>query len=79
MALEVVDLEINSKLYKEKASVAPVQNLTIELADALIRIFDIAGAYNLDLGGAIAEKRDYNAIRKDHKLESRLKDDGKKF
>lgn len=51
----------------------------VELADTLIRIFDIAGAYNLDLGGAISEKRAYNAIRKDHKIETRLEDNGKKF
>ena len=53
--------------------------LEVELADALIRIFDIAGAKGLDLGGAIAEKRAYNAVRKDHKVENRLKDDGKKY
>ncbi len=53
--------------------------LEVELADALIRIFDIAGAHSLDLGGAIAEKRSYNAVRKDHKIENRLKDDGKKY
>lgn len=51
----------------------------VELADALIRIFDIAGAFNLDLGGAIAEKREYNSVRADHKIENRLKDDGKKY
>lgn len=53
--------------------------IEVELADALIRIFDIAGAYGLDLGGAISEKRAFNAVRKDHKMESRLADDGKKF
>lgn len=53
--------------------------IEVELADAFIRIFDIAGAYGLDLGGAIAEKRAYNANRADHKKENRLKDDGKKF
>ena len=53
--------------------------IEVELADALIRIFDIAGAQGLDLGGAIAEKRAFNAVRKDHKLEDRLKDNGKKF
>lgn len=53
--------------------------LEVELADALIRIFDIAGAKGLDLGGAIAEKRSYNAVRKDHKVENRIKDDGKKY
>ncbi len=51
----------------------------VELADTLIRIFDIAGAHNLDLGGAIAEKRKYNSKREDHKIENRLKDNGKKF
>ena len=51
----------------------------VELADAFIRLFDIAGAYNMDLGGAIAEKRAFNATRLDHKIESRLKENGKKF
>ena len=51
----------------------------VELADTLIRIFDIAGAYNLDLGGAMEEKRNYNKNREDHKLENRKKENGKKF
>lgn len=51
----------------------------VELADALIRIFDIAGAHNLDLDGAIKEKREYNDKREDHKLENRKKGNGKKF
>jgi NTP pyrophosphatase (non-canonical NTP hydrolase) len=51
----------------------------VELADALIRIFDIAGAHNLDLGGAVYEKLNYNAKREDHKIENRLGDNGKKF
>ena len=51
----------------------------VELADSLIRIFDIAGAHNLDLGGAILEKMAYNAKREDHKLENRKKENGKKF
>jgi NTP pyrophosphatase (non-canonical NTP hydrolase) len=51
----------------------------VELADTLIRIFDLAGAHNLDLGGAIAEKREFNKVRKDHKIENRKKDGGKKF
>jgi NTP pyrophosphatase (non-canonical NTP hydrolase) len=55
------------------------QMLEVELADAFIRMFDIAGAYGLDLGGAIAEKRNFNASRADHKIENRLKDNGKKF
>lgn len=52
--------------------------LEVELADAMIRMFDIAGAHNLDLGGAIAEKLEYNSKREDHKLESRMSAGGKK-
>ena len=51
----------------------------VELADAVIRIFDIAGSYGLDLGGAIFEKDEYNAARADHQRENRLKDGGKKY
>lgn len=53
--------------------------LEVELADAVIRIADLAGSENLDLGGAIAEKLAYNARRADHKRENRLKSDGKKI
>jgi NTP pyrophosphatase (non-canonical NTP hydrolase) len=51
----------------------------VELADAVIRIFDLAGAYRFDLAGAIAEKMLFNAQRPDHKLSNRLLDGGKKF
>ena len=51
----------------------------VELADAIIRICDYAGRFRYDLGGAVAEKLEYNKNREDHKRESRLQDDGKKF
>lgn len=53
--------------------------LEVELADALIRIFDLAGGLGLDLGGAFEEKLAYNATRADHKLENRLLPNGKKY
>lgn len=53
--------------------------LECELADALIRICDLAGALKLDLGGAVMEKMKYNSTRADHKLENRLATGGKKY
>jgi NTP pyrophosphatase (non-canonical NTP hydrolase) len=51
----------------------------VELADAVIRIFDLAGAYGMDLGGAVAEKMTFNSIRPDHKPEAREAEGGKTY
>lgn len=51
----------------------------VELADVLIRLFDYAGAYNIDLTAAVSEKVEYNRNRADHKHEARLAAGGKKF
>ena len=51
----------------------------VELADALIRIFDLAGAYNMPLGKAFEEKMAYNANRHDHKIENRQGIGGKAY
>lgn len=53
--------------------------IEVELVDAVIRIFDIAGGLGLDLGGAFAEKMIYNANREDHKLEHRRSEHGKAY
>ena len=45
--------------------------IEVEIADAIIRLLDIAGYLDLDVGGAILEKLAYNAVRPDHKLEAR--------
>jgi NTP pyrophosphatase (non-canonical NTP hydrolase) len=51
----------------------------VEIADAIIRLCDLAGALNLDLGGAIAEKLAFNQQRPDHKLENRIMEGGKTY
>jgi hypothetical protein len=51
----------------------------VEMADAVIRIMDYCGRWGYDIGGAIAEKLDYNRNRADHKIENRIKNGGKKF
>ena len=53
--------------------------IEVELADAVIRIGDLAGKLGLDLGGAIDEKLVYNRNRADHKKENRLQEGGKKY
>jgi NTP pyrophosphatase (non-canonical NTP hydrolase) len=51
----------------------------VELADAVIRIFDLAGERGFDLGSAIAEKLAYNRDRADHKPDSRVAAGGKTY
>ena len=51
----------------------------VELADAVIRILDLAGALQLDLAGAIQEKLAFNAVREDHKVENRKAEGGKSY
>ena len=52
--------------------------LEVELADCVIRCFDLAGGLNLDVAGAISDKLFYNAHRLDHKIENRRAVGGKK-
>lgn len=53
--------------------------MEVELADAIIRIFDLAESRNFNLGETIYEKLEYNKNRADHKINNRLKEGGKKF
>jgi NTP pyrophosphatase (non-canonical NTP hydrolase) len=53
--------------------------MEVEIADCLIRLFDLAGGLGLDVSGALVEKMEYNAKRADHKPEARAKPGGKKY
>lgn len=53
--------------------------LEVELADAMIRILDMAAGLKLDLAGAFAEKMAYNAQRVDHTFAARAAAGGKKY
>lgn len=53
--------------------------IEVELADALIRIFDLAGFLQLDLAGATIEKLAFNQVRADHKIENRNAPGGKTY
>ena len=57
----------------------PEKNGHLSLADAIIRIADLAGYLDMDLGGAVMEKLEYNRTRTDHKPENRAKVGGKVF
>lgn len=52
--------------------------IEVELADAIIRILDLAGREGLDVAGAIHDKIIYKT-RADHKLENRESANGKKY
>ncbi|UVK46784.1 hypothetical protein BPNPMPFG_002493 [Mesorhizobium sp. AR07] len=53
--------------------------VTVELADAVIRILNIASSRGTDLAAAILDKDKFNRERADHKLENRVLDGGKKY
>jgi len=55
------------------------KSVEVEFADAIIRILDTAEYLGLDIGSALLEKCEYNKNRKDHKIENRKKENGKKF
>lgn len=65
------------KLMDDKLPHRPM--IEVELADAMIRLMDIAGGLGLDLAGAWYEKMEYNNTRKDHTREGRLAVGGKAY
>lgn len=53
--------------------------LITELADAVIRIADLVGVFDEDLGEIVLAKIAFNANRPDHKIENRMAEGGKAF
>lgn len=53
--------------------------IEVELADAVLRIADLAGKLGCDLGGALVEKMAFNAVRPDHKPGARMMAGGKAY
>jgi NTP pyrophosphatase (non-canonical NTP hydrolase) len=53
--------------------------IAVELADVLIRVFDLAGFLKIPLGTIIEAKEAFNASREDHKPETRKAQGGKKY
>jgi len=52
--------------------------IEVELADVLVRVFELAGYLDLQLGKSFVRKILYNAQRADHTLANRAKEGGKK-
>lgn len=71
-------MESNRKKYMDD-KLPHRTGLEVELADAVIRIFDLGGGMGLDIAGAIVEKLEFNRNRLDHKPENRAKEGGKAY
>jgi len=67
--LDLIHSEVSEALeaarhgFPESEKLPDYGNFEEELADACIRIFDLCGKMDLDLGGAIIAKMKYNATR----------------
>ncbi len=53
--------------------------IDVELVDAFIRICDLLGSRKTPFEEIYAAKMAFNAIRKDHTVEHRLSENGKKY
>lgn len=56
-------LEVSRKDMSEGSAKIDGFHFTEELADIVIRVFDLAYAFGLDIGSAIVEKHNYNVAR----------------
>lgn len=64
---------------RKDAHLPQYEGLHVELADAVIRIFDMAGGLGIDLSTIIVDKLTYNDNRADHKRGNRAAEGGKKL
>lgn len=53
--------------------------IDVEMVDCVIRIFDFLGQKGVDVERIFRDKMEFNKVREDHKLESRMKEGGKKY
>ena len=63
----------------QDAHLPEFKSVEVELADALIRIFDLSAVMGLRLGEAFVAKMAYNAVREDHTEAARRAEGGKKY
>jgi hypothetical protein len=82
--LMLVTSELGEALEADRKNLADdklphYSGLTVEIADAIIRLLDMAGGKKLDVAGALVEKLAFNARREDHTREHRLSEHGKKY
>ena len=64
-----------------KAKVLPtgMKQFDVDICLAVAMLFHIARMTDIPLADVIVEKMKFNAVRQDHKIESRMADDGKKY
>lgn len=76
MKLALIHSEVSEALEAVRKQIAddhlpeyPMEH--VELVDVLIRVFDYAGHYGIDLDAIFRDKMNYNINRADHKAEAR--------
>ena len=77
--MRILRVSIHAPVWGATDHLPQYDGVSVEMADCLIRIFDFVGGFGLKTAGAMADKIEYNANRADHKIENRLKDNGKKY
>lgn len=82
--LVLIHSEISEAMEADRRSLADDKlkhrmGIEAELADAVIRILDLAGHLDIPLGTVIREKMEFNLTREDHTATERAKTNGKRY